>query len=202
MRFETEVVGEDAPGLEHRGQDVAPEVVVRLLGSASCASSSTSGAGREDVVAHRAQAVLGVAGDRDRVLLGLLLEADDRAPRSSTCTMPNWRRLATLDRQAGDGRDRRLLAVEVHHLPDVHLVDVVGAEHQDRVGAVLLDQVEVLVDRVGSAAVPVLAHAHLRGHDGRRTNRACRARPRCAACARRATATCTGSARRWSGCPS
>ena len=69
-------------------------------------------------------------------------------------------------RQAGHGGDRAALEVVVGHLPHVHLVDMVGAEDQDRVGAVLLDEVDVLEDRVGGAAVPALPHAHLRRHDG------------------------------------
>jgi hypothetical protein len=41
---------------------------------------------------------------------------------------------------------------------------VVGADHDDDVGALVLDDVEALVDRVGAAEVPVLADALLRGH--------------------------------------
>ena len=68
----------------------------------------------------------------------------------------------------GDGRDGRLRAfvhVEFQHLADVHAVDVVGAEdhHEMRIG--LFDQVDVLIDGVGGAAIPVLAgRAHLRRH--------------------------------------
>jgi hypothetical protein len=61
---------------------------------------------------------------------------------------------------------RVLFEVELDHLAHVHLVDVVGAEHDHHVGAKVLDQVEVLVDGVGCAAVPAFAHAHLRGDDG------------------------------------
>jgi hypothetical protein len=41
--------------------------------------------------------------------------------------------------------------VEVDHLPHVHAVDVVGAEHRHDVGLHALDQVDVLVD---ASAVP------------------------------------------------
>ena len=49
---------------------------------------------------------------------------------SSTWTMPNWIASDFLIGRQAIGRDRPLLEVEVGHLPDVHLVDVVGAEHQ------------------------------------------------------------------------
>ena len=49
--------------------------------------------------------------------------------------------------------------VELDHLADVHAVDVVGAEdgHHVRVG--LLDQIDILKNRVGRAAIPGLARA-------------------------------------------
>ena len=49
------------------------------------------------------------------------------------------------------------------HLADVHEVDVVGAEHRDQLRLRELDQVDVLVDRIGGALVPLLALAHLGG---------------------------------------
>ena len=51
--------------------------------------------------------------------------------------------------------------VLVDHLARVHPVDVVGAEHAHDVGALVVDQVEVLVDRVGRTLEPVRPAAHL-----------------------------------------
>ena len=68
-------------------------------------------------------------------------------------------------RDGRDGRLRALVHVELQHLADVHAVDVVGAEdhHEVRIG--LFNQVDVLIDGVGGAAIPVLAgRAHLRRH--------------------------------------
>jgi hypothetical protein len=50
------------------------------------------------------------------------------------------------------------------HLLDVHAVDVVGAEHDDVVGLLVVDEVHRLEDRVGAALEPLLAGALLRGH--------------------------------------
>ena len=119
--------------------------------------------GREDVVAHRSQAVLRIARDGDGIAVRLFLEADD-APFLVDLDDAELRRLRLLDRQAGHGGDRPLLEVELGHLADVHLVDVVSAEHEHRVRAVLLDEVQVLEHGVRGAAVPRFAHAHLRGH--------------------------------------
>ena len=123
------------------------------------------GQGREGVVAHRGQRQLGIARDGDHVARGFLLEADDPSVDVGLDDA-ELRGLADRHRQAGDGGQRVLGQVEVHHLAHVHLVDVVGAEDHDDVGAEVLDQVEVLVDGVGGAAVPAFAHAHLRRHDG------------------------------------
>ena len=65
----------------------------------------------------------------------------------------------------GDGRVGALVDVVFQHLADVHAVNMIGAEdhHVMRIG--LFDQVDVLVDGVGGAAIPVLrGRAHLRGH--------------------------------------
>lgn len=47
-------------------------------------------------------------------------------------------------------------------ITDIHLVDMVAAEDADMLGAVKLRQTHVLVDSVGGAIVPTLAHPHLR----------------------------------------
>ncbi len=57
----------------------------------------------------------------------------------------------------------------LQHVFQVHLVDVVPAENSDIIGIKMLDQVEVLIHRVGGAPVPgrtqFLIKAHLRGHN-------------------------------------
>ena len=62
-------------------------------------------------------------------------------------------------------RDRGFaLEMELDHLLDVHPVNVVGAKHGDQVGRVVLEQVEVLKNRVRGSLVPVLTHPHLGRH--------------------------------------
>lgn len=92
------------------------------------------------------------------------MEADDGAI-GRRFDHPKLRSLFLRHGDRGDGRLRTLVHMELDHLADVHAVDVIGAEdrHVMRIG--LLDQVDVLMQRVGCAAIPVLAGGpHLRGH--------------------------------------
>ena len=57
------------------------------------------------------------------------------------------------------------LLVERDHRAVVHLVDVVAGEHEHRLGAMLLDDVQVLVNGVGGAAIPDFAELLLRRND-------------------------------------
>ena len=54
--------------------------------------------------------------------------------------------------------------MRVHHVLDVHPVDVVGAEDDDVVGVLVVDQVHRLEDGIGAALVPLLACPLLCGH--------------------------------------
>jgi hypothetical protein len=65
---------------------------------------------------------------------------------------------------AGDSNPRAGVDVLLDHLTRVHPVDVIGAEDTDVVGALLGDDLEVLVDRVGRAGEPARAAAHLGRH--------------------------------------
>jgi len=67
--------------------------------------------------------------------------------------------------------------MECEHLVHVHPVDVVRAEHRHDVGVEIVDQVQVLQDRVGGAAIPGGAHPHLRRHDRHEEVREHAARP-------------------------
>ena len=65
--------------------------------------------------------------------------------------MPKERGLLERHADRGHGHVGLARAVEVDHLAHVHAVDVVGGEHRHHVGRVRLQDVEVLVHRVGGA---------------------------------------------------
>ena len=75
--------------------------------------------------------------------------------------------LAVLDRHFDRGqRDLRPhVLMEAEHLLVIHLVDVVAREHDDVARVLADDRIQVLVDGVGGALIPVLADALLRRQD-------------------------------------
>ena len=78
---------------------------------------------------------------------------------------PEGARLLDGHAQGGDGQGGGLLLVEGHHLADIHLVDMVGAEDADVLGVGDLDETQVLVDGIGRTVIPAFAHPHL-GRNG------------------------------------
>ena len=67
-----------------------------------------------------------------------------------------------------DGRNREegcTAQVEINHLVDVHLVNVVATENSHEVRAFVGNQVDVLENGVGSTAVPFVTRTHLGGHE-------------------------------------
>ena len=66
---------------------------------------------------------------------------------------------------AADRDVRAALLVERDQRAVVHLVDVIAGEHEHGFGAVLLDDVEILVNGVGRAAIPNLAELLLSRND-------------------------------------
>ena len=98
---------------------------------------------------------VGVAGHRRRV--GRLLdEAGDLAlRRRPPSRRRRWPRRAA-PRCSRPCSRRRCSTWSRQHQRVVHLVDVVAGQHDDVLGLRALDDVQVLVHRVGGAAVPVL----------------------------------------------
>ncbi len=120
--------------------------------------------GVEDVVAHRGEDLVGGVGEADRV--GRLLAEGADLRRILLVDLDDTELVGERDRLAdsGDGQAAAGLDVRLDHLLEVHAVHVVGADHDDDVGLVVVDQVQRLVDGVGAAEVPVLADALLGRH--------------------------------------
>ena len=158
-----EVVDVRGAGLDEHRDDVAAHVVRGVARLGVERDDVDQRVGGEHVVAHRRVDLVGRVAQPDGVL-GLLAEGGDRLAVGRGLDDPEL--VGLLDRHP-ERRDRHRgagLDVLADHLLGVHAVDVVGAEHDDDVGPLVAQQVEVLVDRVGRALEPVRAAAHLRGH--------------------------------------
>jgi hypothetical protein len=109
-----------------------------------------------------ASAQPGRPGDLAR-LLGLFGKRQD-APAG--IDLDDAEGLGCLDgnRDAGDGAVGAVFQVEVEHLLDIHLVDMVPAEHDHVVGIFVGDDVERLEDGVGRALKPLAPSSLLRRH--------------------------------------
>ena len=95
--------------------------------------------------------------------LGLFFETD----HSVVCIDFDNAEFACFFDGHGDGGNREERStgeVEINHLVDVHLVNVVATENRDEVRAFVRNQVDVLENGVGCSFVPIVAGTHLCGH--------------------------------------
>ncbi len=73
--------------------------------------------------------------------------------------------LLFFDWNSRDGGLRATLDMELHHLANVHAIDMIRAEDGHHVRLGLFDEVHVLIDGVRGAAIPVLIlRSHLSGN--------------------------------------
>ena len=158
-----EPVGVNGPFPDDARDDVVAEIV----------GGRARGVGRErvhqdlvveDVDAHRCQHQ--VRRPRHRSRVGRLFLEPDDPPPVVHLEYAETPRLLDGDLDDGDRHRRAGLLVEADHLRVIHLVDMVAGQHDDVAGAFLDDRVEVLVDRVGRAEVPMLADPLLGRQDG------------------------------------
>ncbi len=151
-----EDVGVDALSpRDQAGNDVLAEVVARVLLRVTLELAHQE-IEIEDVDAHGAEAGAGVPGSGGGGF-GLLLEAGDAALLVDL-EHAETARLGQGHLDGGEGEAGRAGDVHVEHLAVVHLVDVVARQHDHEARLLPLDRVEVLVDRVRRAQVPVLPH--------------------------------------------
>ena len=108
------------------------------------------------------RATVRLSGHR-RGVVRLLLEADD-PPLLVHLDHAEGRGLLDRDLDHPDRREGAVLLVEVEQFLVVHLVDVVPGEDHDARRLDLVQEVDVVVHRVGGALVPALAHPELGWH--------------------------------------
>ena len=159
-----EVVDAGRPLVDEPGHDAAAHVVLGGLIGGVDRHGLQERVGVHDVVAHRGQDLIGGVRQTGG-LLGLLHEGLDPAAVGRVGLDD-----AELVRQgprltdARDGAGQTGGDVVLQHLGEVHAVDVVRTGDDHIVRALVVEQVEGLVDRVGAPQEPVLAHALLGRH--------------------------------------
>ena len=165
---EGEVVNTGFALVDEVGDDVPAHVVLGVEALGIDVQGFDQGIGVEHVVAHGSQELARVgreAGRRRRLL-------DERGNLVRVVRIGfDHAELVRHVQRLADGGDRGFGPaghdVLVHHLGEVHAVDVVGADHNNDVGIGVVDEVQGLVDGVGAAEEPALADALLcrnRGH--------------------------------------
>src|SRR3954451_17551558 len=146
---------------EHR-EDAAAHVMHGTLVVRVLAHGLQQHVGAEHVVAHRHVRRLRVVGQPRRV--GRLLEKSVDAPAVTGLDDAEVARLPAGHPDAGDRHPDTGLDVLAQHLPRVHPVDVVRAEHDDVLRLLVVDEVQRLVDRVRRALEPPRPQPLLGGH--------------------------------------
>ncbi len=143
--------------------DVAPHVVraglVRRVGR----DRLQQHLGAEHVVAHRSEDLVRRVRQPGRVRR-LLEKGLDALACPARGDHAELRRLRARHPDARDGHAGAGRHVLVDHLLGVHAVDVVRAEHDDDLRPFVVQQIEVLEDRVAAAGVPAGPEPLLRGH--------------------------------------
>ena len=120
-------------------------------------------------------------------------------PLGPVSMTPNWSAWRRGTRMPGDGQRGAGLDVLLDHLGRVHPVDVVGAEDDDVVRPLVVDEVEALEDGVGAALVPARPESLLGRHRGDVVAEQVGHPPGRGDVPVEASATCTASGRRAAG---
>ena len=148
---------------QHRDQVPAEVVPARVIGGV-LAQRVHQHVGGEHVVAHGGKGLVGAAG-AGRGIVRFLQEGIDGAPVLADADDAELGGLVARHRYRRHGHPGSACHVLVDDLPRVHPVHVVGAHDHHQVWALIVDQVQRLVDRVSGPGVPVRAEPLL-GRDG------------------------------------
>ena len=140
--------------------------MLRILGLLIQRKRREQGIGVGHIVAHGGQDGIRVVR-QSRGGLRLLLEALDHI-RMIGIDFDHAELVGLADglTDAGNGEFRAGFDVLLHHLLEIHTIDMVGADNHHDVGLHVLNDVDGLVDGVGRTEIPMLAETLLRRHRG------------------------------------
>ena len=142
------------PHRHHFRNDVLAEIVLRCLVAHVLVEQVEQERRVEHVDAHAGERDVGFARHRRRI--GGLLDEFEDLVRPIDCHDAERDRLQPRHLDARDGALRAALDVRLEHQRIVLLVDVVARQHDDVRRMMVADDVDVLVDRVRGATIPVL----------------------------------------------
>ena len=160
-----EVIDPRFTTFDKRRDEVAANVVFRRLTRSVVGGEVHQHLGGEDVVTHRCQNFVGRVGQA-RGILGLLEELLDAVRAFADGDDAELIGFGSRSTNASDRGTKAALDVFIEHLASIDSVDVVGAEHDDVLGSFVVDQIEVLIDRIEGAGEPAGTAPHLCGNGG------------------------------------
>jgi hypothetical protein len=156
------VVRQNAMRADGAGQNIATEVMrARCLGIVF--EDVLEKPGIEEIISHRGKRLPWIAGHRLGVLW-FFLESDDVGRALFLVYFDDAESLRGMYGH-GPGRDGDvgvMVQVKLHHLVDVHAVDVICPEHGDEIRLKVTQQIHVLIHGVGGSFVPPASGPHLR----------------------------------------
>src|SRR5271170_150995 len=159
--FVAKIVGKDAMLFDDARDDVFAEIVIRFGIFGVGDQDGNEQLGIEKIDAHGGVHFVRMNA-RALGFGGLFFEADDAPVFIGFDDAETAGSFLRRNFESGDGNVRTGFDVLLEHLLIIHLVDVVAGKNEDEIGLLGADGIDVLIDGVGGALIPVLGDAHLR----------------------------------------
>src|SRR5580693_2380146 len=162
--FVAKVVGEDAVLFDDARNDVFAEIMFGVGVFRVGDQDGNEQLRIEKIDAHGGVHFVGMDA-RTLGVGGFFLEADDAPVLVGFEHAETSGGFLGRDFEGGDGDVCAGFDMLLEHFLIIHFVDVIAGEDEDEVGLFRADGIDVLVNGVGGALIPVLRDAHLRSED-------------------------------------
>src|SRR5580658_8391837 len=162
--FVAKIVGEDAVLFDDARNDVFAEIMFGVGVFRVGDQDGNEQLRIEKIDAHGGVHFVGMDA-RTLGVGGFFLEADDAPVLVGFEHAETSGGFLGRDFEGGDGDVCAGFDMLLEHFLIIHFVDVIAGEDEDEVGLFRADGIDVLVNGVGGALIPVLRDAHLRSED-------------------------------------
>src|SRR5277367_6422882 len=159
--FVAKIVGVDAMLFDDARDDVLAEIVIGFGIFGVGDQGGNEQLGIEKIDAHGGVHFVRMNA-RALGFGGLFLEADDAPVFIGFDDAETAGSFLRRDFEGSDSDVRTGFDMLLEHLLIIHFVDMVAGEDEDEIGLFRADGIDVLIDGVGGALIPVLRDAHLR----------------------------------------